>query len=567
MMKKILIGISIFIVLAAAGVFIYLKTRKLDDFEPLIKQRLQSLVFQATDSLYILDVNKIDADILSSKIVLINIKLVPDMQVWERLKQQRKAPADVFNVEVSGLVIDGINPSEIADTKNISLDILYIKNPKLSLAHLYNKKDTLASTDTVTLFQRIAKGFEELSIKKLVVTDMEFYAENKTKKNKPVVLNGINIDFNEMLINKETQNDTSRFLFAKSAHINLGAFKINTADNLYRFQFDSLDIQTSEKKMYASNIGFVPNYDKEGFSDKLKYYKDRYTIQFKKLVCNNIDWYSLLLNEGVYVDEMELDNGEFLVYGDRTLPFDGKSKRGNYPHQMLMQADIPVYIKKIKASNTNIVYSEKNTISEMESSLVFSSAGGAFENVTNIPEIYNSNPFMKLNADAKLMKTGSFTAAFTFNLSKHKTGDFAVVMDLNKMDGTALQDPAEKLGQFKINKLDINKLYTSIKGNNTQTNGTIKFAYNNLDMDLLKVKEKEGKTELNKKGLVSFIANAFVIRKDNPKKAGEQPKTYTMQLQRSPEVSFFGFIWKTILDGMLQTMAGKKTDVAKPVTK
>jgi len=38
----------------------------------------------------------------------------------------------------------------------------------------------------------------------------------------------------------------------------------------------------------------------------------------------------------------------------------------------------------------------------------------------------------------------------------------------------------------------------------------------------------------------------------------------TMRLTRVDEISFFGFIWKTILDGMLQTMAGKKTDVAKP---
>jgi uncharacterized protein YxeA len=61
-MRKNILVAGIAIIILIAGALFYFKFRKLDDFEPLIKAKLQKIVHDASGGLYKLDVEKINAD-------------------------------------------------------------------------------------------------------------------------------------------------------------------------------------------------------------------------------------------------------------------------------------------------------------------------------------------------------------------------------------------------------------------------------------------------------------------------------------------------------------------------
>jgi len=65
---------------------------------------------------------------------------------------------------------------------------------------------------------------------------------------------------------------------------------------------------------------------------------------------------------------------------------------------------------------------------------------------------------------------------------------------------------------------------------------------------------------LKKRGLLSFIANNFILIESNPKK--QKVRTETAVYKRNIHMSFFNVIWKTLLIGILKTL-GYDMDIKK----
>ena len=68
---------------------------------------------------------------------------------------------------------------------------------------------------------------------------------------------------------------------------------------------------------------------------------------------------------------------------------------------------------------------------------------------------------------------------------------------------------------------------------------------------------KKAEDGIKKKGFLSFIANAFVLKNTNPSSPNKPVRTYKIEYARIPQKSFFNLIWKTILEGMMMTVKGK----------
>ena len=128
-MKKIIIIVVSIIAVLIIGAFFYLKIRKSKDFEPLIKAKLQELVKDASDSLYVLNIDKIEVDIVGSKAKVHNAVLLIDSTRLNELIASGNAPADLYKVSLSALNIDGLNVADLLNKKNIDLNSTRHKKP------------------------------------------------------------------------------------------------------------------------------------------------------------------------------------------------------------------------------------------------------------------------------------------------------------------------------------------------------------------------------------------------------------------------------------------------------
>lgn len=556
-MKKklpiILLGLLIF----SGGIYYYLKFKKLDDFNPIIKEKLQTLVHEGSAGLYRLEFDSLQADVINSTLVLSNVRLIPDTVLAAKLDSAGKRPADIFNISIASIAIDGININDFSSGKQVDLNSININGPSLEIFHKNNKainfeKDTASIQ---TLYQRISTHLNRLSVKRLSINNMYVFHHTfiNSKKEKQSIFNKVNIQFDKILVDSLTQYDSTRFLYAENANISVGKLKFPTADSLYYLGVDSVSINALQKDLTAYSFTVMPRGDKNTFTKKLLYVKERYNITFKEVFFKKIDWWSIVSNEGFSAKEASVKNGNLAVYKDRNLPPFPGSKVGRYPQQLLMKIPFPIAIDKLKVSNLDVTYEEINPNSEMLGKIMFTNINGTATNVTNDSNKIAVDPFMKIEANCMALNDGPLHVIFGFDLSRAKQGVFTVNAEFGAMNVDRLNKVFEPLGLFKIKEGKINGLTLSMKANNQSSTGTVKFLYKDLKIDIYKKGNEDG--EQKKRGLISFIANTFVLQKSNPGKDGIT-RVENVTTTRDIHKSFFNVILKTMLQGIFKT-AGK----------
>jgi len=555
MKKAILITLAVLVVIAI-GSYFYLKTRKLSDFQPAIKDKLQALVIKATDSLYRLEFDTLDADIIHSKLTVVNARLVPDSSVAARLEAAGKRPEDIFSIQLDTLEIAGIDLNDFTRNKKIDLDTLYINKPKIEIFHKKPASTPKDSTTIESLYQKLASQLNRLSVKKLYIKNMRMVHHNfvLSRPEKKITLDNINIDLQDILMDSTTVADTTRFMFAKEALVTMLKLKLPTADSLYYLKLDSLSINAVKNSAVLQHLALTSRYNRVGFLKQVPYQKDLYDIHINTVRLNNINWGHVLTGEALSADTIKARDGEISIFCDRGLA-KPPSKMGHYPHQLLMKDSMPVNIRHFLLEGFNISYAEFNPKSGKTGKLTFKNTNGAISNITNNKQLIAANGNMRASGSAMFMGTTRVKAAFAFNLASAKQGIFTTDASMESMEATQLNDLCAALGRFTIDKGHINSLTTHIEGDNYGARGTVTFLYNDLKISVLK-KDDTAPTGLKKRGLLSFIANAFVIKNDNPTK-GRGARTESCSFTRDPSKSFFNLVWKTVEDGVKKT-AGYK---------
>ncbi len=508
------------------------------------------MVSKASDGLYDLDIGHIVIDITAGTVNATDVVLTPDSARMMQLEKEGLLGNMVFTVSLAKLNLAGLTPTDLMKDKSISLDQLVLDSPDIKITY---KKRSVVKTDTGNLYQRIASKGQSYSIGKLLLKNIHLTVVNEGREGQVSSFKNLSASFTDIKIDSNTVTDSTRFLFARDALIVLKGYSAASAKNKYNFTIDSVALRPQNGTMDVFDLALKPIGTRDQFSAKLDVMDDQYNIRVNEAAVKNINWFSLLSEDGLFGDEMEIKGGNISVYDDRRLPAPA-SKEGNYPHQMLMKVKFPIFMGKVLMHDMKIVYEEFNPKSSTTGKVEFNHVNGMIENVTNMPEHIAKNNVLKIKASANLMDAGQMDAGFVFYLDKFTTGDFETNVMLSKMDGKKMNVTTEGLGLIKINDLDIDKLEANIKGSNLGASGKIKFAYHNLSVDILKA-DNEGK--MKKRGLLTFIAKNFLLKKSSPSKAGDPVKEYEVSYIRDKQKSFFNLNWKTILEGIKKAVRGK----------
>lgn len=550
-MKKFLIVI-IAILAITGGVYYYLHQNKLKDFEPDIKERLNKLVMDASNGLYHLEIEKLETDVVTSKIVLVNAHLRPDTLVYAQLEQAKIAPNDIFDITISQLSIDDIVPSEFLINKAINLHRLFINQPVISVKHKKQPYNLSNVKETKSIFEKIQKDISKIQVDTIILNDIDFLYTNTSRNNKLTRLSNVKLFFSDILLDSTTQFDRNRFFFARNCLISLKDYTVNTSDSLYRFKVGEIEIQTKNQAMQLKKLQFLPRVPVQTFYKKVKHQQDRFEVTTEQISFNKVDWWSIIEEESFLVKKVSLSNGALKIFNDKSQPVDTRSKMNKYPHQLLMKLLFTLKLDTLTVNNLDFSYTELNPKSGEKGTLYFDNIQAMITNITNDKEQINTDHFMKISAKAVFMKKSPVTAGFIFDLAKYKNGNFNVTASLGALQAEALNPITVPLGMLRVNTVNIKSLDVTMKGDNYQGTGTVKMIYDDLNITALK---SAGDT-LKKRGLLSFIANTFVIKKENPFK-NKSIRVETVSYPRNTQKSFFNLVWKTIFTGAGKTVGYK----------
>ncbi len=554
-MRKILLwgfGIIAVLIIAFFAATFYLKS----NWKPLLEDQLKSAVLTSTDSLYSINYKSIDINPISGNLKLIDFKLIPNLKVYNKLVTLKKAPNNLFTLQVDKLVIHKANAKKAVTEKKLSIELIEINHPQLSITNKrqsYN--DTLSKVkNNKTLFQLIKNIFKEVQVGKISLNNIDFtHINGNNNKTKKTAIKNLNVSITDILVDSISQTDQSRFYYTKSIDIKLQGYQIATPDSLYFVNIESLNFSSSKNILTVNQFKLQPRLGVNAFYRKVNYAKDYFDLTFNKLVFKTFD-FDLFLNQQKFkAESFNITKANVSVYNNNAYPKKLNDKTGRFPHQQLLKVPLDMNIAKVNLANVNISYTEYDAASKETGKITFNNTRGTIYNVTNNEKDLAKNSVMIAKLKSNILNKAPLNLTFKFFM-KSKIGAFSYVGTLGAFDGRIANQIVRPLGMAEIKSLNVKKLAFNVNANQYKATGKMKFTYANLKVNVLKL-DTNGK--IKKLGFISKLANIFIIRTANPNNSGDFIAGNIAYL-RPKTTSFFSFLWKSLFMGIKESVGVNK---------
>jgi hypothetical protein len=544
-LKTILYALLVlFIIFAAVGFYFYSKRK------PILTQYLQKKVTKESKGLYWIKFSDLDFSLFSGNVYVKNLELIPDTATYAKFIAIKESPDNLYRVKINALDILNIGVIKALFQKKLCIDSVKIDQPELTVINKnlpYN--DTVQKENPQKLYPIIKKIFKQAEIKGISLTNGSFALVNKNSNEvKHTALNHINIGVKEVLIDSISEKDASRFYGSKSIASSIKNYKLATPDSLYYLTVKDVGFSSQKRQLLFSQIALTPRYNKTAFYQKVKFSKDRYHLKFNTVAVNRIDLQKFINQKKFFSTSANISNADIEVYNNNAFPEDESKKHrwDNFPHQLLQKVAVELKIDTLNLQNINVTYTETNKTSRQTGSISFNHTSGQIFNVTNDSLAKVKNPFAVARLNTRLLNAADLNVNFKFNLTDKK-GAFNYAGDLGAINGELLNQTTIPLGMTKVKSLTIQRLTFNANADNYNAGGTMQLYYKNLQIELLK--KEEGKKELQKKGLISALANTFIVKDANPDENGDF-RIGRIEFKREIQMPFFYFIWQSVFTGI-----------------
>lgn len=530
------------------------KAKNILDLRPRLVAKLQQLVYDGSDGLYRLDVDSFDIDLSDKTLDFTDAVLHYDTARLHYLDSLKKAPDDLYNIHFNTLHVDGITVDELIGSNSISVKGIFLDQPQMkvyTVERSYNAAKR-RQRDSLSLYNKIMGNLTHLSAEKIIIKDGSFQNTYNYSSRHPSSFNGISVEMNDLLVDKTTEFDVSRILFAKNLKITTKDYLFKTEDGLYNIKCSLIRYLSSNRRLEAYDVRAEPRLSEKAFTAAQQYQNERYDVRFQKVLFANIDWWSFINNKKLMAKELIIPGGTVNIYLDRSLPLDPSPRTDNFPHQLLMKMNMPVDIQKLTVKKINLIYKEFNPATGQAGTVYIDSISFTGNNISNTRLSGNSR-FITIDSKGLLMH--KFPIAVKLSMDKQKTlaGNFKADVIVNAVnDNEPLNQVAEPLGSFLVKKGSMQGGEATIEGDNNGAKASVSFLYQDLAVQPLK-KDKNNPAKLKKKTFTGIIANLFVIKHSNPS-GNDAPRIADVTYERKPNSSFANLIWKAILVGVLQTV-------------
>lgn len=551
--------ILIISIISASAYYFYNKYLANDRWKPLLQSQLKELVLKSTDSLYHIEYSDFDLNITSGNATLVNFRLVPDTAIYNKLVALKKAPDNLFILNVKKLSIKNVGARKAYQEKILDINSISIEKPSLTIiSKRFNFNDTVKVGKPKSPYQLLKKVFKQLHIGSISLQDISL---NYINKNNPVTkqtaLRHLDINISDIFIDSLSARDTSRFYYTKGVDVTVHNYHVATPDSLYYADLKSIYFSTAQRKIVLDKISFLPRYNRTAFYNKTGLAGDIYSLKFKRIDINDIDLQRFLRDQKLYAGTMNVLNADIQIYSNNAFKGKKTSTVGKDPQQALQKVSLDMKLNRLNIKNAAINYSETDATSGATGQIIFGNTNGYILNVTNDRSIKKVHPYMQAFINTRFMNAAPLQVNFKFNLNA-ANGAFNYSGVLGQFDGRLLDKLVKPLALVHVQSADIKKLIFNVNANNYGGKGELEFYYNNLKIQLLQ--KVKGKAELQKQGLISMLANDLIIYDNNPNKNGVF-RPGPIDLKREPTATFFTFLYKGLLDGLKPSVGyNKKTE-------
>jgi hypothetical protein len=546
--RKIILGILfLLIAIVAAGLW-YWNTHK----KAIIRSKLENAVRDKSGGLYKIQFDSLDMDEINGYLSISNMKLSSDSTRYQELKKMGKEPSILLDIYVPEISVTGVKtPRALIDDEIVGRK-LEIKNPVIHIIYTNSGKDSSRAIPSNEIYKQLLGKMDLIQADTVLITGAQIMTSSLRTKKISIQIQDVTIVLADVKIDSSSSADSTRILFAKKINVTCGKVAWASGNKLYNCSADGISMSSVSRDFRIKNFRMAPTLNEEAFVLAIPTQDDRFDFSVSNIQLQNINL-SQLFEEKIIADSMLIGSATFKIYRDLIRPRDKKNRVGTYPQQVIQQIPVSFRVGKVIASNTFIEYKERSHITRQSGKVQFYNVHANISNFTNDKKAIAANNVMTVDMNARFLNKTPMKVTWLLYLLNPK-GRFDVKGSIGAIDGPILNQLIEPMGPASIKRGWINGAEFNLQGHDYGMDGTVKFLYEDLRVTVLQ-KEK-GVMKLDKKGLLSFLAN-IVIKNSNPKK-NEEPRIAQVHLDRDLNHSIFFLCWKTVFKGLKETAGVNK---------
>jgi hypothetical protein len=549
--RKWLLYGSLLIVL----LFVFLAVIAEKFVEPILRERMKTLIVAGSDSLYTFEMGKLEASFFGNSVEVSDLHIRPDSIRFARLMNEHKLPSITIEMDMVHGHLKGIGIFSLVFGKKINIREIFSRDANVVLLRHPNQNYPV-ERELAPLWKSIQPKIRSINVGEIRLDAVKMlYKMTDTSQSVKLQFDTCHALFSNVRIDSLASVDSTRIGFAEDVSLKFYDLKFRSPDSTYKLKAKLIDFSSKDRMLIVDSFKLQPTLkDKESFYAAVPFQKTMTVIEYKKLSFTNFHLQQFIHSNAIIADSILVDGPVITLYKDKTQSPMLESKMDKYPHQVLLNSGADIRIKGVALRDLDLTYTEKGEKSARDGSLRLKNVNLLVSNVTNNPEWIKKNNQSIATASGKILGSSPVNLKFVFYLDS-LNGRFDLEGNVSNVNAAQLNDLAEPLANIKLQSLELERLDFFIKGDDFTATGNVKMKYKDLYMLLQKRDEETGVVSTKK--FLSKILNKYTFQSSNPGPDGYERAATNVVRSRLMTQAFLGLIWKTIFTGMQDVMINR----------
>jgi hypothetical protein len=519
--------------------------------EPILRDRLNTLIVQGSDSLYTYTLGELNANFFGGSVEVENLHIKVDSNRYHELKRRNALPSLTMQLDLERGRIRGLRIFPLLFGKKIKVKEIVSRDADIRIARHIHKRDTQQTT--VPLWKAMQPNITGIEIERVRLDGVKFlYRNADTSESVKLQFDRCDALFEDIVVDSAATYDTTRIGFTGNIWMRFHDLKFRSPDSSMKLKAEWITYSSKQRSFEVDSFKMQPTLEeKEDFYRAAGTQKPMQVIEFAKARLVNVHIDRFFHNNIIQADSLVFVKPEISIYLDRTPAPTYESKIGQFPHQRLLRASSTIKIKNISVQDGRLEYSEYNPKTEGTGELLFTRMNLSANNVTNDSVLIRQDPITTAKVDALLFGSSPLSTEFRFYLDS-ANGRFDAKGTLTGVNATQVNKLAVPMANVHMQSFDMHRLDFQVTGEDYGARANVQMRYNNLALVLRKTDEETGVTKTKK--FLTKILNKYVIWPDNPGSDGVLRTATNVNQIRLTTKSFFGLLWKSIFSGMQDIM-------------
>lgn len=516
--------------------------------EPALRKRLETLIVEGSDSLYIYTLGDLDVNFFGGNVGVRELKIKVDSNRYNQLQRTGELPSLVMQLNINRAHIKGVGVFSLLFGKKIIINEISSEDADIKLNRFLKKRDTAETRkEKLPLWKAIRPRIKDVLVNRIRLNGIKLLYKNEEGDEAKLQFDRCDALFENIRIDSAAANDTSRLSYVENVSFRLNDLKFRTPDSTYKLKAEWITYSSAKRLLAIDSFKLQPTIKNNERIDTLR--KTWYTVTFDKMSFEGLRLDRYLWLNRAEADSVVFQNLTLGTYQDKKGLRSYESKIGKYPHQLLLNADAIIDIKKIVTRNMQIVVTERHAETREVGTINLNDVNLTVENIVNDSTLFKQRPITTANATGKLIGS-PIQASFRFYLDSAE-GHFDVKGRIGPVAAAQINPLSTRLANIEVPTVQIGSIDFFVRGEDFEATSDVKMQYNNLSLIF---RRRDDETGISKtRNFLTKIINRYAINPSNPT-GGRAVQASNIRVARLTTQSFFGIIWKAVFEGMQRIM-------------